>query len=399
MTADTRNHAVVGASSAYRWLVCTPSARLEDALPDRKSEAADEGTFAHAVAEYCLTRGIPVAALCGVPEFEDSRFWTKDLQEYVQEYVSRCVALIKEVRQQCPDAAVFIEARLNLERIIPEGFGTGDLVIIADGTGHIVDLKFGKGKPVFAPGNPQTRLYGVGVLDGYGHLYDIQRVRMVIDQPRINNYSEETLSAVELLAWADSIKPAAKAAFCGDGERVAGEHCDFCRARAQCDALAEFNLQTARLEFAEFPGSAVPESPPGLLSLEQLAALLPRLEALKKWATEVQDFALAKALDGEMVPGYKLVEGRTVRRYGDADAVAARLVSHGLNESQIYERALVTITALEKILGKKKFADLLGDLLVRSDGKPTLVPEADKRPALNSLAAAAADFADPHTEE
>ncbi len=385
-----RAHAKLSASGSKKWLTCTPSAHLEDQFPDEGSEYASEGTFAHEVFEAELVgrinpsdeAGDHLMALLGRPECGP------DLHDYVLSAVEVAWERIKEASKRCKDPVVLIEQRLDFSPWVPEGFGTGDLVIITDDLVEVLDYKHGKGVFVEAQDNSQMRLYGLGAYNELAHLYDIKRVRMTVLQPRLDNFGSEELSIEELLKWADEVVvPAAKLAWTGEGVFVPGDHCasGFCRARFQCAARAEANLALAKQDFAL--------ADPSLLTDEQIAQVLAKGDQVAKWISDVQGFALEQAeKHGKAWPGFKLVEGRSNRKYGDQAAVAQRLIDNGVPEAAIYERSLLGITAMEKAIGKKKFAELLDDLVVKPAGKPTLVPESDKRPALSSVASAAADF-------
>lgn len=378
-------HAKLSASGSEKWMTCTPSARLEEQFPDETSEFAREGTFAHAVFEQDLLNylGRPVDPL---PR-DLLHFDSQDLRDHVAAAVAVAIERIEEARAHTPDAVILVEQRLDFSPWVPEGFGTGDLVIVTDDVLDVMDLKFGKGIRVDAKANSQMRLYGLGAVNELAHLYDIKTVRMTILQPRLNNYDSDELPLDDLLRWSfDHVVPRAKLAWSGKGEFVPGDHCSscFCRARFQCQARADMNLAVAKSDFAL--------KPPELLSLAQLANVLAKADQAIDWLNDVKTFALQQAEAGVKVPGYKLVEGRSNRKYSDGDAVAAKLIASGIDQAVIYERSLLGITAMEKAIGKKVFGDLLGDLIVKPSGKPTLVPDADKRLAISSVAAAAEDF-------
>lgn len=381
-----RAHAKLSASGSKKWLTCTPSAHLEDQFPDEGSEYASEGTFAHAVFEQELLNwlGRPVDPLLSAL----LHFDTPELRDHVAKALDVARERIELARERCKDPVILVEQRLDFSPWVPEGFGTGDLVIITDDLVEVLDYKHGKGVFIEAQDNSQMRLYGLGAYNELAHLYDIKRVRMTVLQPRLDNFGSEELTIEELLKWADDIVvPAAKLAWEGAGEFVPGEHCasGFCRARFQCAARAEANLELAKKDFA----LAKPE----LLTDEQIAQVLAKGDEVAKWISDVQSFALTQAeKHGRQWPGFKLVEGRSNRKYSSPDDIAQRLIENGIPEAVIYERSLLGITAMEKAIGKKKFAELLDDLVVKPAGKPTLVPESDKRPALSSVASAAADF-------
>ena len=384
-------HAKLSASGSEKWMTCTPSARMEEQFEDEGSEFAREGTFAHAVFEQQLLTylGRTIETL---PE-ELLHFDSYALAGYVDEAAQYCIKRIEEARERCKDPVIYVERKLDFSRWVTEGFGTGDLVIITDDLVEVMDLKYGKGIYVDAKSNSQMRLYGLGAYNELADLYDIKRVRMTVLQPRLGNYSSEELPIADLLKWADdAVVPAAKLAWAGEGEFVAGAHCisSFCKARYACPARAAQALAVAKQEFgsAQLP---LPET----LSIERIAQLLPKADFVINWFTDLKEYALKQAENGTPIAGYKLVEGRSNRRYSDEDQVAAKFIKAGIPEALIYERSLRGITAMEAVLGKKKFADVLGALVTKPEGKPTLVPEGDKRPAITSRATALDDFSKP----
>lgn len=390
-TLPAAKHAKLSASGSKKWLVCCPSANLEEQFPDEQSSFAAEGSYMHELFELKVNRYLQRVTddffLKALDVLRTSDFWSQDLEDHVDDAATVAMEAIDEARRVCKDPVILVEQRLDFSPWVPEGFGTGDLVIVTDDFVWVLDLKGGKGVVVDAVDNSQMRLYGLGAYNELSHLYDIKRVRMTILQPRVNNYSSEEMSTDELLRWADDfVKPRATMAWDGLGEFVPGEHCasGFCRARFTCAARAEANLAIAKAEFAF--------QPPELLTMEQLTAVLERADEAIKWLSDVQTYALQQAEAGHAIAGWKLVEGRANRKYANADEVAKRLVDAGIAEAVIYERSLLGITAMEKALGKKQFGELVGDLVVKPTGKPTLVRETDKRSALSSAASAAEDF-------
>lgn len=385
------SHAILSPSSASRWLSCTPSARLEEQFPDRAGEAAAEGTLAHALAELSLRRVYPSRLGAQEADIEErieelrkNPLYDHSMEDYIGEYVNRIRETFEEAITRTKDAVLAVEQRLDLSDYVPEGFGTGDAVIIADGVLEIVDLKYGKGVPVFAKDNRQMMLYGLGALSEFDLLYDIRFVRMSIHQPRIDNFSTWEIDAEALKRWGtEYLKPRAALAFEGKGDFVPGDHCRFCRASACCRALAKQNLEIAKLDFA----------PADTLSDLDLADVLSRSEDIRRWLSSVEDYALCQAVEnGKHWQGFKLVEGRSNRTYSDSDAVAERLRAAGYPEEILFTRNLLTITALEKAIGKKAVADTVGELIIKPQGKPTLVPETDKRPPLDRIESAKQDF-------
>lgn len=384
-----RAHAKLSASGSKQWLTCTPSAKASEAFPEETSDFALEGTAAHELSELHLRHheGLisQVTYKRNLKKFKaENKFYSADMEDYVQSYVDIVIERINEARARSTDAVVLLEQRLDFSAWVPEGFGTGDVVLISDGVLEVIDLKYGKGVPVSAEGNTQMRLYALGAINQFGILYDIDTVRMTIIQPRLDSISTDEIGADDLLDWAESfVKPRAEMAMSGDGEYVAGDHCRFCKVRYTCRTRAEANLELARLEFAA----------PPTLSHEEIGEILAKAEELQKWAKEVQEYALKQAEQhGAKFPGWKLVEGRSNRKYANETEVSETLLAEGYDEEVIYTKSLLGITAMEKQIGKKVFAELLADLVIKPAGKPTLVPESDKRPEINSTASAVADF-------
>ena len=358
-------HAMLSASSAHRWLNCTPSARLEQEFKDRQTEAAAEGTAAHALAEYKLRRALHQHAKRPV-----SRYANSEMDEYTDDYAQFVQEAIAEAKRYCADPVVHIEQRLDFSDYVPDGFGTGDCVIVADRRLHIIDFKYGQGVLVEAEHNPQMKLYALGALHVYDALYDVDEVSMTIYQPRRANVSTWTISVDELRAWAENeLRPRARLAYAGEGEYCPGAWCMFCRAAVKCRARAEDKLRLAQYEFAQ----------PPVLTDGEIAGILGKLDDLVRWASDIREYALNAALSGVHFDGWKVVEGRANRRYTDEAAVAQAVIATGYDP---YEHRLLGISAMEKLLGKKKFSEVLGELVERPQGKPTLVPASDKRPAL-----------------
>lgn len=370
-----RAHALLSASGADRWLACTPSARLEDTLPDTDSEFSREGTLAHAVAECELARWLghttadDYNASCAT--FRADKRVTPDFLSAVKIYVDYAKALITEVRATNPDAVVMLEQKFDFSHIVPEGFGTGDLVVVGDRVLHVVDLKFGKGLPVSAVDNSQEKLYGAGAVEEFSLLYDFDTVRLHIVQPRLDEEpSVWDIKVEDLIKWAtEVVAPRAKVAWAGEGDYVAGDHCGFCRAKGSCRARAEANLAMAQFEFKDA----------ALLTPEEIAEILLQVDGWRKWATDIKTYALEQAERGAQFPGWKLVHGRSNRQYRDQAKVAQTLIGAGIPEAVIYEKSLLGITAMEKAITKKVFAELLTGLIDKPPGKPTLVQSSDPR--------------------
>lgn len=366
------SHALLSASSAHRWLNCPPSAKAVEGTADAPSDAALQGTAAHALAEHKLLRALKRRSKRPTSEWIDD-----EMDALTSDYVDFVLERLAEVRQTCPDAQVFVEQRLDYSHVTPGGFGTGDCVIVAEPTLHVIDLKYGMGVQVSAVDNPQLKLYGLGALAAFGALYDITEVQLSIFQPRRANVETWTISTADLITWGqETVAPIAAIAAAGGGEYKAGAWCQFCRIAPTCRARADANLALARHEFA----------PPAELTLDEVAGVLTRIPELKAWASNVEAWALAQAQAGTQVPGFKVVAGRSVRKYSDEAAVAEAAKQAGYTD--IWDKKLIGITAMEKLMGRSTFKDVLGDLVVKPEGRPTLVPESDKRPALQRVSAA-----------
>lgn len=372
-------HALLSASSSHRWLNCPPSARLCENYEDKGSEYAQEGTDAHSLCEHKLKLSLGMES---VDPTENLSFYNEEMEQCACDYAAYVMELLTEAKKICKDPVVLIEQRLDFSRFVAEGFGTGDCVIIADGTLYIVDYKHGKGVEVSAVENPQMMLYALGALELFDGIYDIDTVRMTIFQPRRENVSICVMAKDDLLQWAyNDLMAKAKLAYEGGGDFACGDWCRFCKAKAACRKRAEYNLELAKYDFAM----------PDTLEDAEIAAILEKADELAAWAADVKEFALQQALGGVKYAGFKVVEGRSNRKYTDEDAVADTVKKAGYDP---YEPKLLGITAMEKLLGKKQFAKLLSGLVEKPQGKPALVPESDKRQEMNidKAASAAEDF-------
>ena len=360
------DHALLSASSSHRWLNCNPSARLEREFADRETAAAAEGTAAHALAEHKLKRRLKLRSERPVSPFdtEEMEICTDDYADFVMEQVTK-------ERRRDPDTQVFIEQRLDFSCYVPEGFGTGDCLIVSKGRLHIIDLKYGMGLLVDSEENPQMKLYALAALTQYEEQYQIKKVKLTIFQPRRENVSTWETSVAKLKKWATKdLVPKAQRAFKGEGEYCPGEWCIFCKAAVKCRARAEDKLRLAQSEF---------KMPP-LLTDAEIEDVLAKLPDIKKWADEIQEYALAKALAGKEWAGFKLVEGRSVRKFTDERAVVKAANAAGYHD--IYKQTLISLTEMEKLMGKAEFSKVLGALVTKPQGKPTLVPDTDKRQAI-----------------
>ena len=365
------NHALLSASSSHRWLNCPPSARLCEGYDDKGSNFAAEGSDAHSLCEYKLGKALGMEAK---DPTEDLTWYDAEMEESASGYAAFVMELVAEAKKACNDPVVLIEQRLDYSKYVQSGFGTGDCVLIADGTLHIVDFKYGRGVLVEAEDNPQMKLYALGALEIFDCLYDIDTVSMTIYQPRRANVSTFTLTRQELLDWAETVLvPTAELAYAGDGEYHCGEWCQFCKAKADCRERARANMELARYEFRQ----------PPLLTDEEVEEILGKLDSLMDWASDIKDYALQAAISGKHWSGYKLVEGRANRRYTDENAVVAAVKAAGYDPYD--EPKLLGVTAMTTLLGRKQFNDILGGLITKPQGKPTLVPESDKRPAMTTI--------------
>ena len=362
-------HAILSASSSHRWLNCPPSAQLCAAEANKSSPYAQQGTDAHELCEYKVLKSLGRDVS---DPTENLDYFDTEMDDCSDQYCSYVMEQYEEAKKLCSDPQVLVEQTLDFSRWVPMGFGTGDCLIVADKVLHIIDFKYGLGILVDANDNPQMMCYALGALDIYDGIYDIEKVKMTIFQPRRENISTCTMTKDALLSWADEVlKPTAELAIEGKGDFNAGDHCQFCAVKATCRKRAEHNLELARYDF-EMPAN---------LDETEIAAILPRIDDLTAWAADIKEYALQQALSGVAYPGFKVVEGKSNRKYTDEEAVAFVVKDNGYDP---YEKKLLGITAMTSLLGKKKFEELLAGLIAKPPGKPTLVPESDKRPALNT---------------
>lgn len=384
------SHAVLSPSGAERWLNCTPSVRLEEQFPDNAGQAAAEGTLAHSLGELLLRKELKLIKKYQfekqLAEIKQNELYDNSMLDHCEDYRDFVMERYYDAQARTKDAMIFLEQKIDLTEYMPEGFGTCDCVIIADGKMHVIDLKYGKGVPVAAENNKQMQVYALGALHAFDFMYAIDTVDMNIYQPRIDNISNWEIPVKELRQWAETeLKPRAKLAFAGEGEFNPGKHCRFCKARGACKANAEFNLVLAKHEFKE----------PALLTEEQISDILDRAKVFENWLGGVEDYALDQAVNhGKKWPGYKVVEGRSNRKYSSEESVAKALTDKGYKEETIYEKSILGITKMEKALGKDIFNTLLSPLIIKPAGKPALAPLSDKRPEYHSNEAAKIDFAE-----
>ncbi len=362
-------HAILSPSASKQWLNCPPSAKLCAEVEDKESSYAQQGTDAHELCEYKVLKAL--GNDCQDPT-ANLDFYDAEMENCTEDYRNFVVEQLSEAKKLCKDPIVLVEQRLDFSKWVPEGFGTGDCLIVADDVLHIIDFKYGLGVLVDAEHNPQMMCYALGALDIYDGIYDIKTIKMTIFQPRRDNVSTCTMFKDELLSWAETVlAPTAQLAYEGKGDFKAGEHCTFCKIKSTCRKRAEYNLELAKYDF-EMPAN---------LDDTEIAAILPRVDCLVSWVNDIKEYALQKALSGTKFDGFKVVEGKSNRKYTDEATVASIVSEAGFDP---YEKKLLGITAMTSLLGKQKFTELLGEHIEKPQGKPTLVPDTDKRPALNT---------------
>ena len=411
-------HALLSASSSKQWLHCPPSVRLQEGFPNESSVYAEEGTFCHSVCEYKVRKYLKER----VKRPQSEEFYTEEIDQITDVYYEFVVSVIEEMKRNGCEPLVLVEERVDYSHIAPSGFGTADMLIVgrdADGKGvlHIIDFKAGAGIYVEVDHNSQLSLYALGGLHAYGYIYPIETIRMSIVQPRLDNVNTFECSREELEAWGESIKPIAKMAFEGKGEQNPGEWCRFCRAKPVCKACAKEALSLCREEFLDLDAGALSEDPraspdelsdleapyrvdtttpvfkqPGLIPMTKLAEILPTLNRISSWIEAVFAYVTSEAVNHAVpVPGYKVVEGRSKRVFTDTKAVVNTAVANGYTD--LYKQQLITLTEFEKMMGKKRFNELLGEYVAKPPGKLALVPESDPRPPVDLNNAPDQEFA------
>lgn len=372
----SRAHALLSASAAHRWIPCPPSAKLQEKYEDKGSEYAAQGTSAHTLAEWKVRRLLGDIQPDPRP---DLQYYDQEMEDATDQYAEYIAETIAEAKKACSDPCVMVEQQVDFSRWVPDAFGTADAIVAGSGRLWITDLKYGTGIEVFAERNPQASCYALGCLELLDDLYGIDLITIQIFQPRRGHISEWTVSKDELLKWAEeTLRPAAELAAAGKGSFCPGDHCRFCKARHECRARADQQMALMRYDF---------ELPPTLAD-EEIEDILGQVDHLVSWAEDVKTYALESAIGGKHWNGFKLVEGRSVRRYTDEEAVARAVQADGKNP---YEQKLLGVTAMTQLLGRKHFEEVLGGLVEKPRGKATLVPESDKRPAM--------DFTDFNNEE
>lgn len=391
-----RAHALLAPSAASRWLNCTPSARLEEQYGERKPSAyAEEGTMAHELCEVLLKHELANlrALKYSDEDFEDDHekviakaidkgYYSEEMVESANEYVNTCVSLYQELVENGNNYVdVFIEMRTDLRAYIPEAFGSIDFCVASDGHLFVVDFKYGKGISVSAEMNSQMMIYALGALQRCGLEYDIDQVSLIIVQPRIKNLDRFDITVDGLMDWAENVLvPKAKEAFDGLGELQAGGWCQFCAVKSRCKALYDEQLKLARYEFKEAM----------LLTDDELAEIVLRGKDFIEWVNSIQEYVYKKATeDGVKFKGLKLVEGRQTRKWNCDEETAMTAIKErfGLENNDVYELKAKSLTAIEKLVGKKNFGEKTGDLIVRKSSGLSLVPADDPRPEANMSAA------------
>ena len=370
-----RAHAVLSASGAEKWLNCPPSARLEESYPDTSSPYAKEGTLAHEIAEFkarnYFIETLPKRTFTSkLNKFKKDELYQNEMDEYTESYLE----YIKEVAMKYPSKPyIALEKKIDFSKYVPDGYGTCDCILIHGNDMHIIDFKYGKGVQVSAENNSQLMLYALGALEAYSMLYQIETVHLSIFQPRLDNISCFEISAANLLSWAvGEVEPKAKLAYDGIGDFKAGEHCRFCKAQAQCRTKAESIISV-------FP---IKEEP-ALLTDDEIGLILAKAKELVSWSNAVEDYALNAILSGKEIRGWKAVEGRSVRVFSDADKAFEKIVESGTPEEMLYERKPLSLSQIEKLLGKKEFESIVSSFVIKPQGNPTLAPSDDKRPVFN----------------
>ena len=391
MGHSERDHALLGPSNAYQWAACPPSARLSEGLPDTGSEAAKEGTLAHELAELKLRNYFHSVDFgkrklaAAVKKLKENPLWDDEMMGYTDDYMD----FVKAAALSFPaEPTVAIEKKVDISEYVPECFGTADCLLIGGGVIHVIDFKYGKSPSgrVEAENNLQMQLYALGAWTASRMLYRVDRIRMSIVQPRLpDGITEWEIPLEKLLETGEWIRERAQLAWKGEGEYHPDEKtCRFCRAKSRCRARAEKNIEMA---FAPAKGKLPP-----LISNEEMGKYLLQGQDVAKWLSDLQDCALQECLAGRDVPGWKAVEGRSTRKWTDMDAAFGRLIESGINAAVLWERKPVTLAQIEKIVGKKDFAECVGEYVVKEPGKPALVQESDNRPAITSRVAAAEAF-------
>lgn len=378
--AEERSHAILSASSSNKWLVCTPSARLEEQFPNKTSEYMAEGTLAHEIAEFKVKSYFLEATPKSTYTRRLNKLKKKDLfDQEMLGHTDTYLEFIKgEALQTNTKPFIAVEQRVDFSKYVPEGFGTADCILISGNTLQVIDFKYGKGVKVEAEDNPQMKLYALGALEQFGIFYNISCIKMSIVQPRIDNISSYEMQKDQLLKWGESVvKPQAQKAFMGIGDFVQGQHCKFCKAKGACEFRATENMKVVE----EIKKAS------GLLTNTQISEMLTKTEGVEQWIKDLKANALEKILKGEDIPNWKAVEGRSNRKITDVDKAFEILEANGFDQAILYERKPINLTQLEKVVGKKKLTETIGDYIEKPKGAPTLAKANDKRESFRVSAA------------
>lgn len=387
--AEEKQHAVLSASGAHKWLVCTPSTRLEEKFPNKTSDYMEEGTLAHEIAEFKVRRYFfpqsitKTAYTKGINKFKKRNLFNEEMLAHTDKYVE---FIAEESMQTANKPTILVEQKVDFSKYVPEGFGTADCILIYGDTLEIIDFKYGKGVKVEAENNPQMKLYALGALSQFSMIYNIKYVKMSIVQPRLDHIAKYEIPIEPLLEWGGKVvTPLANKAFLGIGDFVQGEHCRFCRAKGACEFRAKENIKVIediKEKVGDFENSSF-----GTLSNEELGKILTETEGLDSWFKDIREFALCLVLKGENVPGWKAVEGKSNRKITDIDKAFEIIESKGFDKAVLYEKKPITLTALEKLVGKTKLNEAIGKYIEKPKGAPTLAKETDKREAYKTSAA------------
>lgn len=370
---EEKSHAVLSASSSHKWLVCTPSARLEEQFPNKTSEYMEEGTLAHEIAEFKV-RSYFLEAI-SKSAYTRRLNKLKEKQHFSQEMLIHTDTYLEYIKGESLKTSskpfIALEQKVDFSQYVPEGFGTADCIMISGNDLHIIDFKYGKGVKVDATENPQMKLYALGVLFQYGMLYDIKQIRMTIVQPRLDSISEFSMPKDALIEWGENVvKPQAEKAFMGIGDFVQGDHCRFCRAKGACEFRAKENMKIVE---------EIQEKYNGIISDKEVGEMLSKTDGIEQWLQDLKEYALQQILKGKEVPGWKAVEGKSNKKLVDIDKAFEILEANGYKSEILYEKKPLTLTQLEKTIGKANVAKAIGDYIEKPKGAPTLVKSTDKR--------------------
>lgn len=394
-------HAILSASGAHKWLVCPPSVRLEQQFENKTSEYMAEGTLAHAICElkarnYFLEPMTKRKFNSEMKKLKADENYKDEMEGYTEVYLD----YLKEVAMRSGVMpTVAIEMKVDYSKYAKDGFGTADCLILVQKDLYVFDFKYGKGVPVSSEENPQLKLYALGALEVYKWIYPIETIHLCIVQPRLDNISEYVLSRESLEKWGNEVvMPAAEKAYLGLGEYMPGEHCRFCKAKGACSARADKNLKAIEdfkpLDYNKNQkNTSLDKVAKGILTINEVGTILSQITDVESWVKDLKSYALDCILKGEKINGWKVVAGRSNRVITDIDKAFKVLVDNGTEEALLYERKPLTLTELEKLLGKKEFEKLLSDFIEKPKGAPTLAPENDKRENYK-LSSAKEDFAE-----